>query len=200
MMSDFDSIRNAVMAESIRVSQVRPWWIVALALAAVNLAPAAIVLQATAFERPDFSDVRWPFGFGFLILGAVATVAAIGPRWHVIRLSLLVAAAALGIGAVATLPPPRAAVPNYECFLTEVGLSLLPLVAFVYALSRFAPSRARALVGGLAAGSAGLALLHWRCPDSSFTHVMVAHLTPWVGLALLALVTRSFVRTYSYAP
>ena len=86
------------------------------------------------------------------------------------------------------------------CMVTEVVLSVPPLILTLVLLVRSAFQPVRALAAGLSAAGVSLFVLHLHCPDGSATHLALGHVLPWLVLAGVVLLVRSKLPTRSYAP
>lgn len=86
------------------------------------------------------------------------------------------------------------------CMVTEVVLSVPPLLVALVLLCRSAYQPLRALAAGLSAAGVSLFVLHLHCPDGSATHLALGHVVPWLVLAGVVLLVRSRLPTRSYAP
>jgi hypothetical protein len=86
------------------------------------------------------------------------------------------------------------------CMMTEVVLSVPPLILSLVVLVRSAFQPVRALAAGLSAAGVSLFVLHLHCPDGSATHLALGHVVPWLLLAGVVLLVRSRLPSRSYAP
>ena len=86
------------------------------------------------------------------------------------------------------------------CMVTEVVLSVPPLILALVLLVRSAFQPVRALAAGLSAAGVSLFVLHLHCADGSASHLALGHVLPWLVLAGVVLLVRSRLPTRSYAP
>jgi hypothetical protein len=86
------------------------------------------------------------------------------------------------------------------CMVTEVLLSVPPLILALVLLCRSAFQPLRAVAAGLSAAGVSLFVLHLHCPDGSAAHLALGHVLPWLVLAGVVLLVRSRLPTRSYAP
>lgn len=86
------------------------------------------------------------------------------------------------------------------CAVGEIGVALLPGIAAVAALSRFAYQPGRALLGGLGAAACGLIVLDRTCSMPGATHVVFFHLIPAVVVVLGVVGARARSVSKSFAP
>jgi hypothetical protein len=86
------------------------------------------------------------------------------------------------------------------CMGSEVVLSVLPMAVALVLLCRSAFQPVRALAAGLSAAGVSLLLLHLHCADGTVSHLMAAHVAPWLLLAGVAVLVRSRLPTRSHAP
>jgi hypothetical protein len=184
----------------------RPWWVLALGLAAANalLATAAVfVLEAWNWEAS--TSPRWLFLFAATVLAALVTAGALlalapGRRWQKVAVGLA-AVAPLSVllaadGRVANSPFLAGA----ACMRTVLVLSVLPLAGGAWLLTRMAYSAWRALAVGLVSGGVGLLALQFHCADGASPHLLVFHLLPWAALGGSAVLVRRLLPTSSFAP
>jgi hypothetical protein len=87
-----------------------------------------------------------------------------------------------------------------SCLWTVVLLSLLPLAAGAWLLTRMAYSASRALTVGLASAGVGLLALQFHCANGTSAHLFVFHLLPFVALGGVAVLLRRLLPTWSHAP
>jgi hypothetical protein len=184
----------------------RPWWVLALGLAAGNalLATAAVfVLQAWNWDAS--TSPRWLFLTTATVLAALVTAGALlslSPprRWLEVAIGLA-AVAPLGVllaadGRVANTPFLAGA----SCLWTVLLLAALPLAGGVWLLTRMAYSPWRALAVGLVSGGVGLLALQFHCANGGSSHLLVFHLLPWLALGGAAVLLRRLLPTSSFAP
>lgn len=86
------------------------------------------------------------------------------------------------------------------CMMTEVLLSVPPLILTLVLLVRTAFQPVRALAAGLSAAGVSLFVLHLHCPDGTAGHLVLGHVVPWLVLAWVALLVRMWLPTRSHAP
>jgi hypothetical protein len=184
----------------------RPWWALALVLAAGNalLATAAVfVLQAWNWDVS--TSPRWLFLTAVSVLGLGVTAGALfallpGRQWQ--RLGRVLAAVAPL--AVLLAADGRAAGGSFldgmSCFWTVILLSVLPLAGGAWLLTRMAYSPSRALTVGLASAGVGLLALQFHCANGANTHLLTFHVLPWVAIGGLAVLVRKLLPTWSHAP
>jgi hypothetical protein len=86
------------------------------------------------------------------------------------------------------------------CMMTEVVLSVPPLLLSLVLLVRSAFKPVRALAAGLSAAGASLFVLHLHCPDGTARHLALGHIVPWLVLAGVVVLVRWRLPTRSYAP
>lgn len=184
----------------------RPWWVLALSLAAANaLLAMAAVFALEAWNWDASTSPRWLFLSAATVLALLVTpgawlALAPGRRWP---------RAALGLGALAPLAVLLAAdgraantrfLQGSSCLLTVLLLSILPLAGGSWLLTRVAYSPLRALAVGLVSAGVGLLALQFHCADGTSSHLLVFHVLPWAALGVLAVLLRRRLPTTSYAP
>lgn len=185
---------------------LRAWW---LGPACLALANALLAALAVALLEP------WNWGTStspaWLFLGAAALLLllmtagaflAFGPRrrWRDGALGL----SALAGAGVLLAADGRAANAHFldgaTCLVTVVVLSILPLAAGAFLLTRMAYSPPRALAVGLLCAGVGLLVLQFHCTDGARPHLLVFHLLPWAALGAAAVLLRRLLPTRSHAP
>jgi hypothetical protein len=86
------------------------------------------------------------------------------------------------------------------CMVSEVVLSIPPLILALVLLCRSAFQPLRALAAGLSAAGVSLFVLHLHCADGSAGHLALGHVVPWLLLAGVVLLVRARLPSRSYAP
>jgi hypothetical protein len=184
----------------------RPWWVLALGLAAANaLLATASVFVLEAWNWQASTAPRWLFLSAATVLAALVTAGALlalapGRRWLQVAVGLA-AVAPLSVllaadGRVANSPFLAGA----ACMRTVFVLSILPLAGGVWLLTRVAYSAWRALAVGLVSGGVGLLALQFHCADGASPHLLAFHLLPWAALGGAAVFVRRLLPTSSFAP
>jgi hypothetical protein len=184
----------------------RSGWLLALGLAALNtLWAAAAVFVLQAWNWDVSTAPRWLFLSVASTLALGVTAGAVlalvpGRQWQ--RLGRLLAAVAPL--AVLLAADGRAAGGRFfegmSCFWTVVFLSLVPLAAGAWLLTRMAYSAARAFTVGLASAGVGLLVLQFHCANGTSAHLFAFHFLPWVVVGGLAVLLRKLLPTWSHAP
>lgn len=185
-----------------------PWWRELLVMVAVHTAVLGLGLLALGRNGLVLNSASPAVvaGVGLLTLALVGGGAflALAPTRRRLPWGW-VAAGALGVGLAQVLggsgaqvrPPMRAML---GCMGSEVVLSVVPMGIALVLLCRTAFQPVRALAAGLSAGGVGLLVLHLHCPDGTASHLMSAHVLPWLLLAGAAVLIRSRLPTRSHAP
>jgi hypothetical protein len=195
--------RAAAMAELRRAPAATPWRReaarVAGAWVGVCLAAGAAAVAAALADRAQVL-AQAPFLAALLALAGLGGVAALAPRSRALTWAVLAGApatmAALAWARGAGLP---STTPEWVCSVSHVGLDVLPLLVGLWALGRAAWTWPRALVTGLAAGTAGAFLGELGC-HQGMRHVLVHHVGAWL-LITAACVAISRLRTpRTFAP
>jgi len=184
----------------------RPWWALALGLAALNaLLATAAVFVLRAWNWDVSIAPRWLFLIAASTLALGVTAGAVfallpGRQWQ--RLGRVLAAVAPL--AVLLAADGRAAGDRFfegmACFWTMVFLSLVPLAGGAWLLTRMAYSAARAWTVGLASAGVGLLVLQFHCANGTNAHLFAFHFLPWLALGGLAVLLRRLLPTWSHAP
>jgi hypothetical protein len=203
MNEKLEAIRLAAQAELARHPAVRPWWLDAATLLGINLLFGAGSMLLLTTSVGGFGLLRWGAAGSLLAVCALGSFAAVRPGWRTARLGLLALAGltmALVLIAATGFDPGRPFLGGIGCGLWEAMASVVPVIAAMVVLSRFAPDPLRTVVGGLAAGAGGLLALHLHCPNGMLSHLIVFHLVPWVLVTLAALGLRRLFRSASWAP
>lgn len=110
-------------------------------------------------------------------------------------LAALLIAEASGVGAAASFIRE-----GIGCFVTEVAVSLLPLVIGVWMLTQSAFHPVRTALVGLSGAAAGLLALHTHCENGLALHLLAFHLLPWLAVTGLAIWLRTRLPSRSFAP
>ncbi|MEL6339428.1 MAG: NrsF family protein [Myxococcota bacterium] len=210
MSDDLEAIRNRVLTELRAQPRARLWWREALAVVAVCVGVTVVVLVGSSWQpHPGFGDPEWWIGF-FLLAGVMGggSLIAIAPQQRRHKIFNVVAVAVLTLMAIVIVgthmlmlsQPQTSFYADAECFLVEVGVSLVPGIAMVMALRRFAMRRLAALCGGLAAGACGMIVLHLACHVPSLSHWLVFHLLPYALVVVIVVFVRARLDSHSAAP
>ena len=203
-----DAARLLARAELTAHPRPTPWWRELLVLLAVY---AAVMAGGLAwFSGDGLVGNRAPpmviAGVALLTLvlvggGAFLALAPARRRlpWGLVALAALSVAAVqvLGGSGLQIRPPMRGML---GCMGSEVVLSVLPMAVALVLLCRSAFQPVRALAAGLSAAGVSLLVLHIHCPDGTVSHLLSAHVLPWLLLAGVSVLVRSRLPTRSYAP
>jgi hypothetical protein len=186
------------------------WWWSVLGLVGLNLAVglgSAVVLLMHGpglHGHPAPSSLRWAVALLLLVLLAAGPLLAFAPsRRGALGAGLLLAltaAGAVGFAGSGSAGGRLLATAWMSCASAEVLLSLLPLATTLWLLTRLPARPLRTLLAGLSAATVGLLGLHLSCPVGTVTHLLGAHVLPWLALAGLALILRPRLPTRAHAP
>ncbi len=196
-------VRVRVMAEARRQGIARPWWrdaVLFSVCAVITGIGSAALVNTDAFIG---SRTRFAVAALAVLVSSLGAIVAIRPGSGAILRKTLVGAAlvcALAIALTADRSRLPTSIGNVGCAAMELLIAAIPLIVGILVLSRFAPHAERAVVAGLAAGSAGIVHLTMVCPDTSLAHVGVCHVGSLLLVACLALAVRHRVPTSSHAP
>jgi hypothetical protein len=185
----------------------RPWWtpvallllveVAAMAAMAARMGPTGLSGNTAA---PAVVATLAALLALSIVLGAAASFARSGPRARWVLGGLTVALAGALVAAGSGWGPARPLAAGAGCGMTELAVSALPWVLCLLLLRRTAFDASRAWLGGLCAGAAGALILHFQCGDGSPAHLLLFHVLPWLLLGVLAVLTRSRLRSTTYAP
>lgn len=196
--------RDAARAELKVQPKSRKWWVDATFLLGVNLAVAILassLLSVRAFQ-PESQLSRWGISAALFTMMIVGAWAAVRPGAHLLRIVLLVIAAAgaiwVGIGG-SGLSGDRPFSSGIACALTEAAVCFAPLLVVLWITSRFAFEPTRAIVGGLSVGATGMFVLHFHCANGSAEHLFTFHVLPWLVVGLGTLAIRRMLPSRSFA-
>ncbi|WP_164015968.1 NrsF family protein [Pyxidicoccus trucidator] len=204
-----DAAREQALKELTAHPKPTPWWRELLVLLAVYTVVLVAGLAWFGRDGRLVGNLASPMvvaGVALLTLvlvggGAFAALAPTRRRlpWGLVALAAVGIAAAqvLGGSGLQIRPPMRGMM---GCMGSEVVLSVLPLAAALVLLCRSAFQPVRALAAGLSAAGVSLLILHLHCPDGTVSHLLSAHVLPWLVLAGVAVLVRSRLPTRSYAP
>lgn len=204
-----EAVQARARAELEARPRVLPWWqevVALLGVYGVALGLGAWLLESRAGGLlTSTAPMGVVVALGLLLLlaivgGAVAALAPLRqPAWALVGTSAAVVALAVVLGG-SGLAMQGVLVGVVGCTKSLVVLSALPLVAALVLLRRSAYHPARALAAGLSAGAVGLMLLHLHCPDGSASHLLLAHVAPWLLLGGAVLAVRRWLGSQTYAP
>ena len=203
-VAQLDKISDLVRRELEQHPKVWPWWVEALAVAAVNALMAGVMLLSMKWNtvQHDSPVLRWAVVVDLVLLVLGGAVVAFAPgaraaRWATVALAAFAVVGTLaGASGLTAVPFAK----SYSCALIELGASALPLGVAVWLATRMAREASRVVSYGLASGAAALLALHLHCPNGSLEHLVAFHLVPWGLLIGIGLLARAAVPTKSYAP
>jgi hypothetical protein len=87
-----------------------------------------------------------------------------------------------------------------DCALAELAISIAPGAVAALLLRKFWFQKLRTWIGGVAAGAAGVLVLHVTCHIESKTHVLLFHVAPCLAVAAVFFVVRARLPSQTYAP
>lgn len=198
-----EAIRQRALEEIERTPRERSWPAdAALLIGLEGLSTATAVL---ALEPDTFKRQGWQLGLALVVsfIGVGAALAAIRPGGRAGRrgvLTLLVPVLAVLVASASGLGTRTGVADELRCAASLGLASVVPAIVTSLLMARFAPSRTRALLGGVAAGAPGVVALHLHCPIGLELHIAAGHVAPWVVVAFLVVWLRSRLTTRSYAP
>ncbi len=205
MSDELQGMRAQLLSELKRAPPAQRWSMDAARLVAINVGVSAAVMALAAVTRQQHSSdaFRWVGAvllFSVVVGGAIIAVLP-GRRWlQLVVLGLSVASVPALVlassGSGAELP----FFADADCALAELGVALVPSLATVLVLRRFAYQPVRALVGGLGAAATGVLVLHFTCVVGALSHVLVFHVTPAVLVACALVAVRSKVASQAFTP
>ncbi|SEK22644.1 Protein of unknown function [Stigmatella aurantiaca] len=200
---------QAALQELAARPKATPWWrelLVLLAVFTAVMAGSLFFLGRNGLVNNAASPATL-VGLGLLILVVMGGGAflAVAPARRVPAWGLLSAGAAavalfqvLGGSGYAGMRGFASGVMG--CMVTEVVLTVPPLVAALVLLCRSVFQPLRALAAGLSAAGVGLFVLHLHCADGSAAHLALGHVAPWLLLSGVTLLVRARLPSRSYAP
>lgn len=204
MRDDLEDIRAAAIAELRKDETPAGWSLDVWRLVALNLTLCGVaVVAASSSRHPKLGEPLWALGALVMALTIIAgCVLAIRPSGRAAQAWALAFGLAVPIGVVtlashAPYPPLFA---DWECALAELGIAVLPGVAMVVALKRFAYQPSRALTGGFAVGATGLLVLHVACAVTDLPHLLAFHITPYLIVAVVLLMARARLPSLTFVP
>lgn len=191
-------LRDAARAELEAHPKARRWWVDALGLLALNAAVAGGALSMMTVR--EVGPGGWAIVALLGVLMGAGSWAAVRPGAGLLRLAMIAIALAAAVWAAVDgsgVGGPFAS--GVGCAVTEAALSLVPMAAALFAMSRFAFDGTRALVGGLSVGATGVLVLHLHCVDGTAEHLLAFHAVPWALVAVAALMIRRKLPSRSFA-
>jgi hypothetical protein len=205
MNSDLERARQAMFAEYGSSKKQRGWLWDALGLTVLNVALSLGIIAAVAWTQAQHTNAVWReltavLLFLVIVLGGVLSVRPKGrlALQGIVGLSsltivsLLLAASGKG-GGVDFLA-------DADCALAELGIALLPSIATVFVLRKFAYQRLRTIAGAIAASATGVLVLHFSCQNGELRHLVSFHLAPGALITILLVLVRSRVKSQSFVP
>jgi hypothetical protein len=202
--SGVERVQAALRLELRRNPKPRSWRVDAGKLVLVSWlfigAVAVLLVSAHETSLEALAAKAWPI-LPLLGVGAVAAWAALAPRSRS-RLWLGTALGAVGavslvwarVGVAAPSP-----LPEWVCTASHFALSIVPVVVAVGLLRHGAPALLRGGVAGIAAGTTGAIIGELACRQS-WQHVLVFHLTAWLGAVVLTAALSRRTTARSFAP
>ncbi len=204
MKNDLIAMREKVLSEARHVPPRHSWMVDVRHLSlvyCVTLASALLISVTLLGHTPAFRGPGAPLAavaVGGSLLGALI------PGGHARRwIFVAFFAAALAVvshlgGFVGTEGSSFWA--DADCALAEVGIGVVPAAATIWLSRRFAYSRTRATVGGLAAAMTGISVLDLTCPAQGASHAIAFHLAPAALVVLVAVYARAKAPTLTHVP
>lgn len=201
--SNLDALARAARDELAKQPTVRPWWVDGALVFAFTALIAVGGVFGLDWSEQQHSSAFTKFGVAIVwtVLMTVGSLLWVKPG----RSSTLVLGgfglAALftmfGASGVASDVPFSSGI---ACAITEVVVSVLPVIAVVVVSRRFAARTLHVVAGALAASSGAALALHFHCSNGTHAHIAVWHLLPAVVVALFAALLRSRLRSQTFAP
>jgi hypothetical protein len=197
-------LKEAARAELKAQPKARMWWVDALLLLALNFGVALLSssLLSTPATHPESSTSRWGIAAALMTLMGAGAWAAIRPGARQLR-GVLIGIAAVGAVWVGVggsgLSNGRPFATGLACAITELVVSLVPLLVALWITSRFAFDVTRAIVGGLSVGATGMFVLHHHCSNGAADHLFAFHVVPWALVAIAAVAVRRMLPSRSFA-
>lgn len=204
-----EAARTQSLHELAAHPKATPWWrelLVLLAVYAVVMVGGVVGLGRSGLVF-NMAPPMVVAGIALLILGLVGGGAfiALAPSGRRLPWAVLGAGAATVALLQIVGGSDQAAMRGFlagvmGCMVTEVLLSIPPLILALVLLCRSAFQPLRALAAGLSAAGVSLFVLHLHCPDGSAGHLALGHVVPWLLLAGVVLLVRARLPSRSYAP
>jgi hypothetical protein len=200
-------LHSTVASELAQHRTLATWRRPAALLTALNVVVALVATLALAHGR--FAVVHlnpsaltlWVLLVGLLVIGPWIALIPRHRRARAVVLGLCLALTGLLIGAASGIGTGAGFIRGgIGCFVTEVAISLLPLAIGVWMLTHSAFHPVRTAVLGLTGAAAGLIALHTHCENGLALHLLTFHLLPWLAVTGLAIWTRAYLPSRSFAP
>lgn len=200
--------RADVLRELAKKPVSAPWWREAVWITLISLlfAVGGVIYTGKGWKVFNRSgpDALWIVSILLIFAASWSAFAASIPRGRLHRAGVTMFALELALaiplaGSGLDVPLPFLKV-GLGCLVSEVTISIGPLGATLWLLTRSAFSAWRAFMAGLSAGIAGVLALHLHCPCGTFQHLLLFHVAPWFALAALAVVIRSRLPSRTFAP
>jgi hypothetical protein len=205
MNPDLERARQAMLAEYSSSKEPRSWLWDALGLTALNVSVSLGIIAVVAWTQTQHSSAVWRELTAILLflLIVVGGVLSVRPKGRLALqgivglsslsvVSLLVAASGKS-GGLAFLA-------DADCALAELGIALLPAIATVFVLRKFAYQRLRTIAGAIAASATGVLVLHFSCQNGELRHLLSFHLAPGALITVVLVLVRSRMKSQSFVP
>jgi hypothetical protein len=205
MNSDLERVRQALRSEVTGQPQTvaKRWSHEALTLISLNLALATGIAIVWSRALNEQLALRWSSACLLSSIIALASIAAVIPHARGLRQAALFASV-LGILVLCGLGGFGSAIHVYcespSCAPGELAISLLPGIATILILRRFAYQPKRAVAGGLAAGATGLLALDLTCALRNVAHVALFHVLPCAFVILAIAEVRRRLPSRTHVP
>lgn len=200
-----EAMRAQLQAELAKSPKARPWWVEAVGLVALNVAliACALLLLSSPASAQSTPMARFVATAGLIALIAGGTFFGLrpgsrGPRQVMLGFGTVAMVLAVLSGSDIAVDGPFWA--GTSCATIESLVALVPVVAAVLVLSRFAFDPLRTTVVGMSSAAVGVFALHLHCPNGSWAHLAMFHAGPW-GLLLAAMFfARRSMPSKTFAP
>lgn len=202
-----EELRAQAMAEIAVRPRVMRWYVPAVGLVALNVAVLGLAFAKLGFDNVSLSSASaWRMAvtagvlFACLTLGVLAAVMPRGTRLRrgmTLVSALVPAAVLLGADGQRVCNSIAQALP---CTAVELGLSVVPLAAAAWVLTRSAFKLERSFLAAMGGATVGLLVLHVHCLDGSPRHLVLYHLIPGAAVTALAMAVRWRAPSRSFVP
>jgi Ca2+/Na+ antiporter len=205
MSPDLERARQAMLAEYSSSKEPRSWVWDALGLTALNVGLCVGISAVVAWTQTQHSsevlrELTAASLFLLIVLGGVFSVKPKGrfALQGIVGLSTLAVVSLLL--AASGKSGGLAFFADADCALAELGIALLPTIATVFVLRKFAYQRLRTIVGAIAASATGVLVLHFSCQNGELRHLLSFHLAPGALITIVLVSIRSRMKSQSFVP
>ncbi|MGV3621953.1 MAG: NrsF family protein [Archangium sp.] len=203
--SKLEALSRAAREELRKQPAVRPWWVDGLVVLAFSALIGFGGVFAMSWSEQQHGSTFTKFGVAvaWAVLMAAGSLMWLKPGRASSRFVVLGGFAIAGVLTLLGASGIQSDVPftsGIKCAVTEVVVSVLPVLAVLVLSTRFSATALHVLAGALAASSGAALALHFHCSNGTVAHIVTWHLLPAVVVAAMAALIRARIRSTNFAP